>query len=67
VLGFIGLIHAEHVDWNVGGQIALGYALAGVMLLLFGLTTRRRVVQGEAMEMPTLPGPREPTTDGAPA
>ena len=37
VLGFIGLIHAEQVGWNVGGQVALGYLFAGVVLLLFGL------------------------------
>ena len=39
-LGFIGLIHAEQVGWNVGGQIALGYALAGIVLLLFAFATR---------------------------
>lgn len=39
-LGFIGLIHAEQVGWNVGGQIALGYLFAGIVLLLFALTTR---------------------------
>jgi AGZA family xanthine/uracil permease-like MFS transporter len=42
VLGFIGLIHAEAVGWNVGGQIALGYAFAGIVLLLFALIDRRR-------------------------
>ncbi|HEY9418312.1 MAG TPA: regulator, partial [Pseudonocardia sp.] len=36
-LGFIGLIHAEHVGWNVGGQIALGYLFAGIVLLAFWL------------------------------
>jgi adenine/guanine/hypoxanthine permease len=40
-LGFIGLIHAEQVGWNVGGQIALGYAFSGIVLLLFAVTTRR--------------------------
>lgn len=39
-LGFIGLIHAESVGWNVGGQIALGYLFAGIILLAFGLFTR---------------------------
>lgn len=39
-LGFIGLIHAEQVGWNVGGQIALGYAFAGIILLLFAVGTR---------------------------
>ena len=39
---FIGLIHAEQVGWNVGGQVALGYLFAGVVLLAFGLLDRRR-------------------------
>lgn len=39
-LGFIGIIHAEQVGWNVGGQIALGYAFAGVILLIFAVTSR---------------------------
>ena len=41
-LGFIGLIHGEQVGWNVGGQIALGYAFAGIVLLGFWLVQRRR-------------------------
>jgi adenine/guanine/hypoxanthine permease len=41
-LGFVGLIHAEQVGWNVGGQIALGYAFAGIILLAFWLMTRTR-------------------------
>jgi len=41
-LGFIGLIHAEAVGWNVGGQIALGYLFAAVVLAVFGLVMRRR-------------------------
>jgi adenine/guanine/hypoxanthine permease len=40
VLGFIGLIHGEQVGWNVGGQIALGYAFAGIVLLGFAFVTR---------------------------
>ena len=40
-LGFIGLIHAPSVGWNVGGQIALGYLFAGIILMIFGLVTRR--------------------------
>jgi AGZA family xanthine/uracil permease-like MFS transporter len=50
-LGFIGLIHAEEVGWNVGGQIALGYLFAGIILLAFAFTTRG--------------GTPEPTTDDA--
>jgi AGZA family xanthine/uracil permease-like MFS transporter len=42
VLGFVGLIHAPSVGWNVGGQIALGYLFAGIVLLAFGLVERRR-------------------------
>jgi len=41
-LGFIGLIHAEQVGWNVGGQIALGYAFAGIVLLGFAFVNRGR-------------------------
>jgi AGZA family xanthine/uracil permease-like MFS transporter len=43
-LGFIGLIHGERVGWNVGGQIALGYLFAGLVLLLFALLARRQRV-----------------------
>jgi adenine/guanine/hypoxanthine permease len=39
-LGFLGLIHAEQVGWNVGGQIALGYLFAGIVLLVFAFTMR---------------------------
>jgi AGZA family xanthine/uracil permease-like MFS transporter len=42
-LGFIGLIHAEQVGWDVGGQIALGYAFAGIILLGFAFVTRGQV------------------------
>jgi AGZA family xanthine/uracil permease-like MFS transporter len=56
VLGFVGLIHAESVGWNVGGQIALGYAFAGVILLGFALFNRGRAAPTEAeppeVEMP---------------
>ena len=41
ILGFIGLIHAEQVGWNVGGQIALGYLFAGIVLLAFWAVNRR--------------------------
>ena len=48
VLGFVGLIHAESVGWDVGGQIALGYAFAGVILLGFALFNRGKTAQAEA-------------------
>jgi adenine/guanine/hypoxanthine permease len=37
VLGFIGLIHGSKVGWDIGGQIALGYLFAAVVLAAFGL------------------------------
>ncbi|GAA1843704.1 hypothetical protein GCM10009836_23830 [Pseudonocardia ailaonensis] len=50
VLGFIGLIHAEAVGWNVGGQIALGYLFAAVVLAIFGLVMRGRGDSGGVRE-----------------
>jgi adenine/guanine/hypoxanthine permease len=44
VLGFVGLIHGTKVGWNVGGQIALGYAFAGIVLLAFWYAYRGREV-----------------------
>jgi adenine/guanine/hypoxanthine permease len=35
MLSFVGLIHAERVEWNANGQVALGYAFVGVLCLLF--------------------------------
>ena len=64
VLGFIGLIHAEQVGWNVGGQIALGYLFAGIVLLGFAAATRGRpavedrVVDEEAAGAQEVPEPR---------
>ncbi|GAA4559535.1 regulator [Pseudonocardia xishanensis] len=50
VLGFIGLIHAESVGWNVGGQIALGYLFAAIILAVFGLVTRGRATTDAVRE-----------------
>ncbi len=55
-LGFIGLIHAEQVGWNVGGQIALGYLFGGIILLIFALTTRGTPEGAE--DGSTVPEPR---------
>jgi AGZA family xanthine/uracil permease-like MFS transporter len=41
ILGFVGLIHAEQVGWNVGGQIALGY------LVVFWAANRRALVSAD--------------------
>ncbi|MCX6467630.1 MAG: regulator [Pseudonocardiales bacterium] len=59
-LGFIGLIHAESVGWNVGGQIALGYLFAGIVLLLFAFTTRTAATSGatETTADEAVPEPR---------
>jgi AGZA family xanthine/uracil permease-like MFS transporter len=73
VLGFIGLIHAQSVGWDVGGQIALGYLFAGIVLLAFGLVERRRGsgVSADAAperadgEEAALPEPREETAPAA--
>ena len=47
VLGFVGLIHAEQVGWNVGGQIALGYLFAGIVLVVFWAANRRALVPAD--------------------
>jgi AGZA family xanthine/uracil permease-like MFS transporter len=77
VLGFIGLIHAQSVGWDVGGQIALGYLFAGIVLLAFGLVERRRGSGAAAdaatgtdteTDAGTVPEPREePAGTAAPA
>ncbi|MFC4948750.1 regulator [Pseudonocardia sp. GCM10023141] len=54
-LGFIGLIHGVSVGWDVGGQIALGYAFAGIVLLGFALVTGRKSAADAEV-----PAPREP-------
>jgi AGZA family xanthine/uracil permease-like MFS transporter len=63
VLGFIGLIHAEKVGWNVGGQVALGYLFAGIVLLGFWLATRRSV--GSTAEETEPAAPLAGGTNGA--
>ncbi len=57
-LGFVGLIHAESVGWNVGGQIALGYLFAGIILLVFAYTTRATPV-ADGGGSAAVPEPRE--------
>jgi AGZA family xanthine/uracil permease-like MFS transporter len=60
-LGFVGLIHAPQVGWGVGGQIALGYAFSGLVLLAFALVTRGR---GESAEVP-VPSTRDGSGEGS--
>jgi AGZA family xanthine/uracil permease-like MFS transporter len=64
-LGFIGLIHGAKVGWNVGGQIALGYLFAGVVLLAFGLLTKRRETAAGLLEDAAAVAP-EPAETAAP-
>jgi AGZA family xanthine/uracil permease-like MFS transporter len=52
ILGFIGLIHAEQVGWNVGGQIALGYLFAGLVLLGYWVVNRRAADDGVREDQP---------------
>ena len=41
LLGFIGLVHGAKVGWDIGGQIALGYLFAAVILVgVLALTNR---------------------------
>jgi adenine/guanine/hypoxanthine permease len=66
-LGFIGLIHAEQVRWNVGGQIALGYLFSGIVLLVFAFTTRGADSETPAeepapVEQPNAAADAEPVT-----
>ncbi len=37
-LSFVGLIHAEKVQWEANGQVALGYFLVGLVCLAFAAT-----------------------------
>jgi len=66
VLGFVGLIHGSKVGWNVGGQVALGYAFAGLLLLGFAFL-QRGATTAPAEEVVVLPEPRlaEAPTAGA--
>ncbi|WP_030455999.1 hypothetical protein [Herbidospora cretacea] len=50
LLSFIGLVHAEKVGWNVGGQIALGYVFAALVLAGFGLWRGRSPEPAETKE-----------------
>ena len=64
---FVGLIHAEKVGWNVGGQVALGYLFAGIILLAFAAFTRGTPVDGEPEDgSEGVPAPRETEESPAP-
>ena len=40
VLSWIGLIHADQVEWAAAPEVALGYAMLGIVLVAIGLTRR---------------------------
>jgi AGZA family xanthine/uracil permease-like MFS transporter len=40
VLSFVGLIHADQVGWNAGGQVTLGYLFFAVVCAAFALLHR---------------------------
>lgn len=70
VLGFVGLMHAEAVGWNVGGQIALGYLFAAIVLAAFGWGTRRgatarQAVAPEPAAAPVAPAEPQPARPAA--
>ena len=59
VLSWIGLLHAEQVEWAATPQVALGYVLLGVVLLGIGLLQR-----GKPLAAAPIEAEPEPTTAG---
>ncbi len=59
VLSWIGLLHAEEVQWAASPQVALGYALLGVVLLGIGLLQGSKPLAAAPIEAEP-----EPTTAG---
>ena len=59
VLSWIGLLHAEEVEWAASPQVALGYVLLGVVLLGIGLLQR-----GKPLAAAPIEAEPEPTTAG---
>jgi len=57
VLTFVGLIHAEKVQWNADGQVTLGYLFLTVVCVLFALTKPApRVPDADELELERLHG-----------
>jgi AGZA family xanthine/uracil permease-like MFS transporter len=57
VLTFVGLIHAEKVQWNADGQVSLGYLFLTVICVLFALTKPApRVPDADELELERLHG-----------
>jgi AGZA family xanthine/uracil permease-like MFS transporter len=57
LLTFVGLIHAEKVQWNADGQVTLGYLFLTVVCVLFALTKPApRVPDADEIELERLHG-----------
>jgi AGZA family xanthine/uracil permease-like MFS transporter len=72
VLSFIGLIHAEKIEWNANGPVALGYVFIAVVCGLFALgRPQPRVPDAEELALEAThggtPAPEEAVGDGATA
>jgi len=50
VLSWIGLLHAEQVDWAAAPQVALGYAMLAAVLAGIGLLQREQATPPAADE-----------------
>jgi AGZA family xanthine/uracil permease-like MFS transporter len=46
-LSWIGLIHAEQVQWAARPQVALGYAMLAIVLLAFAVHKRNEPASAE--------------------
>jgi len=57
VLSFVGLIHAEKVQWVANGQVALGYLFVGLVCLAFAAT---HPAPRDAEEIPRATGQSHP-------
>ncbi len=65
VLTFVGLIHAEKVQWNADAQVSLGYLFLTVVCVLFALT-RPEPREPDEAELALLREEEAPAGDTAP-
>jgi adenine/guanine/hypoxanthine permease len=54
VLSWIGLLHAEQVNWAAAPQVALGYAMLAAVLAGIGLLQRKQATPPAADETEAL-------------
>jgi AGZA family xanthine/uracil permease-like MFS transporter len=55
-LSFIGLVHAEKVEWAANPQVSLGYLLFAAVCAFFYLTTRRAGIEPIMHRLPSEDG-----------